>query len=58
MYGNVYLGFISVAIPQDGKRVATDSTSLSVAFSLDAKPPVHCGGNDGARPMAERAPSP
>ena len=23
---------------------------LSVGFSLDAQPPVNCGGNDGARP--------
>jgi len=31
-----------------------DSPFLSVGFSLDAKPPVNCGGNDGARPGAER----
>jgi len=27
---------------------------LPLGFSLDAKPPVSCGGNDAARPMAER----
>jgi hypothetical protein len=36
------------------KRVATDSAFPSVVFSLDAKPAVNGGGNDGARLGAER----
>jgi hypothetical protein len=33
----------------DVQGVATDGAFLSVAFSLDARPPVNCGGNGGAR---------
>ena len=41
------------SVPPRGEQVATDGAFLR-GFSLNAKPLVNCGGNDGMRAGAER----